>query len=247
MMGSSRRWVSGPALDLARAARRPVESRIVGASTIGAGPFFDAATFDWARRLEAGQPTMRRELEQLVADGRALQTSHDLTAVSSIRADLWSTIVLSYYGRTSGVARRCAATMALLEGVPGLRAASFSILWPGGEIPPHRGPYAGVVRYHLGLIVPRPPEGCGIRVGDQIRHWEEGCSLVFDESFEHEAWNTTDGMRAVLFLDIDRPLRQPARRANAAALALFAASPYVRSTQRRNAAWESAQGLTGTD
>ena len=51
-------------------------------------------------------------------------------------------------------------------------------------------------------------------------------------------------MRAVLFLDIVRPLRQPARAVNAAALAAFAISPYARSTKRRNRAWEAAQGLT---
>jgi beta-hydroxylase len=65
---------------------------------------------------------------------------------------------------------------------------------------------------------------------------------MFDESFEHEAWNRTDGMRAVLFLDIVRPLRQPARAVNAAALAAFAVSPYALATKRRNEAWEATQG-----
>ena len=141
------------------------------------------------------------------------------------------------------VARRCPRTIASLDAVPGVRAASFSDPVAGRFDPAHRGPYAGVVRYHLGLVVPRPADGCGLRVGDEIQHWEEGRSLVFDESYDHEAWNRTDGMRAVLFLDVVRPLRQPAHALNESALAVFAASPYARATKRRNTAWESTQGL----
>jgi aspartyl/asparaginyl beta-hydroxylase (cupin superfamily) len=38
----------------------------------------------------------------------------------------------------------------------------------------------------MGLIV---PDDCGLRVGREIAKWEEGKCLVFDASFEHEAWN----------------------------------------------------------
>ena len=47
-------------------------------------------------------------------------------------------------------------------------------LSPRKHILDHRGPYKGVLRYHLGLIVPEDAESCRIRVGEDIRHWEEG-------------------------------------------------------------------------
>ena len=63
------------------------------------------------------------------------------------------------------------------------------------------------MRYHLGLIVPDAPvERVGIRVGDVTVGWIEGRSLVFDDTYEHEAWNDTDETRVVLFVDVVRPL-----------------------------------------
>src|SRR5258708_3918403 len=72
----------------------------------------------------------------------------------------------------------------------------------------HRGPYNGVLRYHLGLMVPEPSK-CGITVGDVTARWREGGSVVFDDSFQHEAWNESSEMRVVLFVDFLRPLHAP--------------------------------------
>ena len=92
-----------------------------------------------------------------------------------------------------------------------MKTAFFSILAPGKHLPPHRGPYKGVMRYHLGLLIPEPAEQCGIRVDTETRHWAEGESMIFDDTFEHEAWNDTDAhpRRAV------RRLRAPAARSRA--------------------------------
>ncbi len=93
--------------------------------------------------------------------------------------------------------------------IPGMTTAMFSILSPRKHILPHRGPYKGVLRYHLGLIVPQDAEACRIRVGEDIRHWEAGRSMVFDDTFNHEVWNDTDETRVVLFVDVLRPLPEP--------------------------------------
>lgn len=66
--------------------------------------------------------------------------------------------------------------------------------------------------------MPEPAESCGLRVADEVRHWGEGESLLFDERYTHEAWNHTDALRAVLFVDIVRPMRQPAATVNRVAL-----------------------------
>ena len=81
----------------------------------------------------------------------------------------------------------------------------FSILEPGKRLPPHRGPYNGVLRLHLGLLIPEPRERAAIRVGPEQHHWTEGRVLIFDDAYEHEAWNETEQVRVVLFVDFERP------------------------------------------
>lgn len=56
------------------------------------------------------------------------------------------------------------------------------------------------------------PDGCSIRVGDEVRTWVEGRCLLFDDSFEHEVRNDTDRARVVLLLRFFHPDLAPARR-----------------------------------
>jgi ornithine lipid ester-linked acyl 2-hydroxylase len=114
----------------------------------------------------------------------------------------------------------------------------FSILSPGKHIPPHDGPYKGVLRYHLGLIVPEPEDLVGIRVGGEVAHWTEGGSLVFDDTYEHEAWNDSDGTRVVLFVDLVRELREPMATLNRALIKAIGWSPFIQDAKRRHQAWE---------
>jgi beta-hydroxylase len=83
-----------------------------------------------------------------------------------------------------------------------LSTAGFSSLAPGTHIAPHTGYPDGLLRCHLGLIVPK---GCGIRVGTETRYWEEGKCLIFDDTLEHEAWNKGSSTRVVLLVDFKAP------------------------------------------
>jgi beta-hydroxylase len=151
----------------------------------------------------------------------------------------WRTAPLLSYGfRDGALIAQCPETWRLLQNVPGLVGAMFSILEPGRFLPPHRGPYNGVLRLHLGLIVPEPSERIGIRVGHQILHWEEGRVLIIDDTAEHEAWNDTDHTRVVLFLDFARPLRFPARLLNAFVLGSLLFRPFIREGLDRARWWE---------
>ena len=95
---------------------------------------------------------------------------------------------------------QCPQTAALVERhVPRHGAAGFSVLLPGTRIQPHRG-YAGeFLRCHLGLSV--PAGDCGLRVGSEIRNWQEGKVMIFDDRDEHAAWNMTPEARVVLLVD----------------------------------------------
>jgi beta-hydroxylase len=93
-------------------------------------------------------------------------------------------------------------TAEILNKIPNLISADFSYLPAHTHIKPHKGFTRMVIRVHLGLII---PNDCGIRVGNETKKWEEGKLLIFDDSFDHEAWNNSDKDRFVLMLDIANP------------------------------------------
>jgi len=95
-----------------------------------------------------------------------------------------------------------------------------------------------VLRFHLALLIPAPAEQCGIRVGSETRHWQEGKALIFDDTFMHEAWNHTGEKRVVLFVDIVRPMRFPANLLNAFFIWAIALSPFVIGSAGNYLRWE---------
>jgi len=218
-----------------------IERVITWGSLIGNPAFFDPAEFPWVRPLEAGWRTIRGELDAVMQYWDSLPNFQDISTDQRTITDddRWKTFFLYAYGiKAEGNCRRCPETTRLVEAVPGMKTAFLSILAPGKHIPAHRGPFKGVIRYHLGLLVPEPAERCRIRVGDEVRHWREGESLLFDDTYEHEVWNDTAGRRAVLFLDVVRPLRFPASTFNALILSLIKRSPFVQDGVQNYKAWE---------
>jgi ornithine lipid ester-linked acyl 2-hydroxylase len=75
-------------------------------------------------------------------------------------------------------------------------------------------------------------------VHDQFAHWEEAKVMVFDDSYEHEVWNDTEGVRVILFMDIVRPLRFPINLLNRLILFLIARSPFIRDAETNYKRWE---------
>ncbi|MCW3027785.1 MAG: aspH, partial [Solirubrobacterales bacterium] len=153
--------------------------------------------------------------------------------------DRWKTFFIYGYGFEAKLGvQMCPRTAALMREIPGMTTAMISILSPRKHILDHRGPYKGVLRYHLGLIVPQDAEACRIRVGEDFRHWEEGKSLIFDDTFNHEVWNDTDETRVVLFVDVLRPLPFPESAINKAIIKVIGYSPFVLDAKRNQEAWE---------
>jgi len=107
----------------------------------------------------------------------------------------------------------------------------FSILAPGKTIPQHRGPYNGVLRLHVGLrVLTSEPHICAIRVNGETRTWANDEVLLFDDSYQHDAWNLTDQYRAVLFVYFMRPLPLLAHWLNTLMIKLIAKTPFVTVT-----------------
>lgn len=224
-----------------------VEKLIERSSLVGNSPFLSTGAFPWIADLEAGWPTIRAELNQVLTYREALPNFQDISVdqVSLTDDDQWKTFFFFAYGfRSAENCARCPKTAALLRQVPGMTTAFFSILGPGKHLPEHRGPYKGVLRYHLALRVPDPPGACHIRVGGHDAVWQEGRSLVFDDTYPHEAWNEADADRVVLFADVVRPLRWPVSLLNQLVIKAIAASPFVSGGKSRHQAWENSfEGL----
>jgi beta-hydroxylase len=179
----------------------------------GEKTFFDPESFPWVREVEAEWPVIRKELEAVMARREDIPNFQDVSEAQKVltQGEQWKTFWFCAYGEKADEnCARCPETMRVLQKIPGMKSAMFSILSPRKHIPEHRGMYKGVLRYHLGLIVPGPEGSCRIRVGDDIGYWKEGKSLVFDDSHPHEVWSDCDSDRVVLFVDFMRPVFFPA-------------------------------------
>lgn len=208
----------------------PTERLVRRMSSVGQHPFFAPSQFGWIPRIEAGWTAIRDELRVVLRGRGRIPSLHELAAGEAMltQDDKWKTYWLYAYGRKIPEnCRSCPETTRLVETIPGMKTAFFSILGPRKHIPPHRGPYTGVLRYHLGLIVPRQKEACRIRVDTDVAHWEEGRSIVFDDTYTHEVWNDTDEERVVLFVDFARPLPLPVSVVNEAVIRLISRSGLV--------------------
>ena len=213
---------------------RRFEAWLGHSSPIGNAPIFPTDTFAWANKLETNWSVIRQELDQVLTDVNALPSFQDIMPRQNrISPDnKWKTYYFCAFGFVATKnCDRCPQTWALLKDIPGLKVAFFSILAPGKHIPEHRGKHKGLIRYHLGLRVPEPKEACRIRVDNTITHWQEGKSLIFDDTYYHEVWNDTDGYRVVLFLDIERPFNFPLSWVNGAVSKLLALSPQVKQAK----------------
>ncbi|MVA72008.1 aspartyl/asparaginyl beta-hydroxylase domain-containing protein [Agrobacterium vitis] len=208
---------------------------------LGNPPVYDNATFPWVAEVEKAYPAIRAELDTILLRQSELPSFQDIsTDVKTISTDnRWKTFFLLGFGvKSEANIKACPQTWKAMQAIPGLTTVMFSIFEPGKHLPAHRGPYNGVLRLHLGMIVPEPRDQIAIRVKDQICHWEEGKVLIFDDAYEHEAWNHTDKTRVVLFVDFAKPLKFPARLVNWALMNMAIFTPFIREGLDNHNEWE---------
>lgn len=179
------------------------------------GPL-DAARFPWVTRLEEAHTEIRAELDAALAAGIRPPDTDEVMAADLGTEGHWSTIMLCSFGTWLDFnTRRFPITTALVEAIPGVQIAGFSVLHGGSHIPRHRGP-SKAVRYHQGIIVPEPRGVSRLAIGTEVHEWAEGVSVLFDDATEHEAWNDSDDDRYVLFVEVLWPLPPVLDRVNRA-------------------------------
>ena len=179
--------------------------------------FYPRQQFPWMDAIEAATADIRGELRGILdqdsnafspyVEAVADRPGHDPHGMRG-NPD-WSALYLIRNGVTDPAnAAHCPKTLAALENAPLCRITGrtpsvlFSQLRPGARIPPHNGFVNTRLICHLPLIV---PDGCQFRVGNETRHWREGKAWAFDDTIEHEAWNSSDQTRIILLFDIWRP------------------------------------------
>jgi hypothetical protein len=178
-------------------------------------PWHDTRDLPWVAAFESHFEAIRAEaLEVLTGErrsGRALSGSgggagllkHHYPGVGAQGWESFRFIVAGQEIREN--CNRCPRTAEALKHLPRYPQfveSMFSVLGPGGRIAAHRDILNVWLTCHLPLIV---PDGCGIRVGGIAREWKEAEVLLFDASYEHEAWNHSDQPRVVLITDILHP------------------------------------------
>jgi len=177
-------------------------------SAVPAQPILDRRGFPQLDLLQANWQVIRDEATRLFDEGYIRATEkHNDASFNSFFKQGWKRFYLKWYGEPLASAESlCPQTVALLKSIPSIKAAMFALLPPGSKLNPHRDPFAGSLRYHLGLITPNSPD-CRIFVDGEEHAWGDGKDVVFDETYVHWAENRTDQTRVILFADVERPLR----------------------------------------
>ena len=198
--------------------------------------FFEPSEFPWVSLIEAEYPAIRKECVAAMSDLNGIPNLEDVAegfgSNNLAEGGDWKGLLLMAFGTPiEKNAELCPCTFSALQKIPGVQSALFSILAPGVHLTRHEGPFAGVLRYHMGVLVPEGPQ-CRIAVDDEIRTWNEGKSLIFDDTHPHEVWNETTSIRVVLFVDFLRPTPWPLYRTLQAAFLLARHTPLARNLIR---------------
>ncbi len=204
-------------------------------------PFIDNSHFPFLEEFEDKWEVIRDEVKEVLKHRDDIpgfeQISPDQHRIA--KAQQWKTFILFGFGKQlEKNCKQAPVTAELLSRVPNVQTAWFSILAPGYHIPAHTGVTKGIVRSHLGLILPEAREKCRIRVDQEIRAWEHGKAFAFDDTYEHEVWNDTPDERVILLFDFDRPMGWAGRALNATLLYLMKFTAFYQEPKKNLASFE---------
>ena len=210
-------------------------------SLVGDAPVLDSKHFPFLGMFTANWEAIHAEVREILRHREAIpvfqEVSPDQKRIS--KGNNWRTFVLFGFGsKLEKNCRQAPLTTRLLEAVPDIQTAWFSILGPGYHIPAHRGVTKGILRAHLGLIIPKDAENCRMRVGDTINVWRPGEIFVFDDTYEHEVWNDTEDERVILLFDFDRPMRFWGKQLNRGFIRLLKLTAFYQEPRKNMASLE---------
>ncbi len=171
-------------------------------------PVLPVETFPELKKFSDNWQVIREEAANLFDEGRirAAIDNNDWGFYSFFKSG-WKRFYLKWYDDPLPSAQQlCPKTVELVQSVPSIKGAMFAVLPPGAKLGGHRDPFAGSLRYHLGLVTPNS-EDCRIFVDGVQCSYYDGKGFVFDETFIHWAENKTEKNRIIFFCDVERPMK----------------------------------------
>jgi beta-hydroxylase len=205
---------------------------------------FPNGLFPWIPYLESQAPVIREEARDLLRDRMSVPSVREISPDHAKIAldDKWRSFFLWGYGvKIEDNCARCPQTARILDNIPDLLTAFYSIMLAGAHVPRHTGPTKAILTAHLGLIVPLQRARCHMQVAERDVVWEEGKIVVFDDMYPHEVWNDTDEDRIILLLHLKRPLKFPGSALRDLFFAGLRASPFVRDGLKNLEQWKQTQ------
>ncbi|MDB5292591.1 MAG: lipid hydroxylase LpxO [Phycisphaerales bacterium] len=171
-------------------------------------PILERNDFPELDVLKQNWEVIRDEAKRLYEEGhiKKSETNSDL-AFNTFFKRGWKRFYLKWYDDVlPSAADLCPKTVEMVRSIPSVNAALFALLPGKSKLGAHRDPFAGSLRYHLGLMTPNSDE-CRIYIDGTPYAWRDGQDILFDETFIHSVKNDTDDVRIILFCDVARPMR----------------------------------------
>ncbi|MGT2465886.1 aspartyl/asparaginyl beta-hydroxylase domain-containing protein [Mesorhizobium sp.] len=186
--------------------RRIYEKRIDAPAILDAGTHFPNAAKFAAAWQDIRDEALAAKLNKAPRFHDIMPEQADISANDGLD---WRMFVLKAYDMTvpENLARMPVLSRLLAE-CPEVKSAAVSFLAPRKHIPPHRGPFRGIMRFHLGLVIPKQPDGRPatiMMINHEERRIADGECMLWDDTFEHEVMNNSDQPRVALLLDVWRP------------------------------------------
>ncbi len=162
-------------------------------------PFYNPAEFSWVKEVEKYGTEIAMELA-VYGHFNAMNAPH-------VKGENgWKGLYLiNFSWRKHATCKQFPNTMKALQAVPHLTFAAFSLLEPGSSLEPHWGDTNTVIRCAMGIEVPESAPVCALKVGNEVKSWEEGKLIMFSECHLHSAWNYSNKRRIVFSFDTLRP------------------------------------------
>jgi hypothetical protein len=164
----------------------------------------------WYEDLRSAHRAMRAEWEHFEATGGTLPLVEDVFGGWQGNEDSWwrGTPVMVRRRPVGAMAADFPATVAALARIPGIHSVMWSVMGPGGRLPPHTGPNAGGLRLLIGV---KTGGEAHLMVDGREFCVDDGEALLFDDTAVHASWNRGDEPRVFLLCDVIRPLPMPFR------------------------------------
>ncbi len=179
-------------------------------SAIPTTPYIDWHHIPEFKYLIDNTDKIREEVRGILEHREHLPQWHELSSDQRTFKNTRDWKMFMLFGFRNRLNKNCAkapVTAEMLEKIPGMQTAWFSILGPQSHIKAHKGVTKGILTCHLPLIVPEDRDNIAIRVDNDVLHWKEGEMVILDDTYLHDSWNKSDEERVNLIVHVDRPMR----------------------------------------